>query len=162
MKYSQTTEGNSFLRYHEKADGNHLLMFASNAGLRLLGNSVRWHSDGTFYAAPKPLKQVYILHAYTGNGHMLPCAYYLTQKKDCVLYKKMFTQLKIAADEQGYILNPKIIDFELAAINAFKFHWPGAELKGCFFHYTQAVLRWAFRNGYKLHYSINTAYNFWF
>ena len=68
-----------------------------------------------------------------------------------------------AAEQKDYVLNPKTIvtDFELAAMNAYKFHWPGAELKGCFLHYTQSILRWAFRNGYKLHYTINTKFNTW-
>ena len=163
FKYSQTTDEEPFLRHHSKNEDNHLLMFASNEGLKLLSTSSRWHSDGTFFAAPKPFNQVYIIHAYTDNGHMLPCAYYLTQKKDCAIYKAMFTHLKNAAEENGYILNPKtiVVDFELAAINAYKFHWPGAEIKGCFFHFTQAVLRWAFRNGYKLHYSANTTFKLW-
>ena len=41
-------------------------------------------------------------------------------------------------------------------MNAYKFYWPGAELKGCFFHFNQAILTWAFRNGCKLPYSIKT------
>ena len=65
--------------------------------------------------------------------------------------------LKEGIEQMGLVLNPKTIvtDFEQAAINAYKFHWPNAELKGCFFHSNQAILIWAFRNGYKLAYSIN-------
>ena len=124
--------------------------------MKLLQNSKRWHSDGKFYAAPKPFKQVYIIHALTQNGHTLPCAYFLTEKKDCNLYKKLFTTLKNVAEQMDLVLNPKTVvtDFEHAAMNAYKFHWPGAELKGCFFHFNQAILRLAFRNGFKLHYTI--------
>ena len=69
---------------------------------------------------------------------MLPCAYFLTEKKDCNLYKKIFTALKNAAEQKDYVLNPKTIvtDFELAVMNAYKF-----------------------RNGYKLHYTINKKFN---
>ena len=61
------------------------------------------------------------------------------------------------------VLNLKTIvtDFEQAAMNAYKFHWSGAEIKGCFFHFNQAVLRWAFRNGFKLSYTIKTKFNIW-
>ena len=40
-------------------------------------------------------------------------------------------------------------------------HWSGAELKGCLFHFNQAILRWACRNGYNMAYSINTYFNAW-
>ena len=46
-------------------------------------------------------------------------------------------------------------------MNAYKFHWPGVKLKGCFFHFNQAILRWAFRNGYKLPYSTNYDFYAW-
>lgn len=88
---------------------------------------------------------------------------FFTQKRDCSLYKKMFSELKNSAEEIGCLFNPLSIvtDFELSAINAYKFHWPGAELKGCFFHYSQAIIRWAFKNGYKLHYWTNSYFNHW-
>ena len=40
-------------------------------------------------------------------------------------------------------LNPRVImvDFEKAAINAFRIHFPNAEIKGCWFHFTQAIHR---------------------
>ena len=41
-----------------------------------MSTSSRWHSDGTHFAAPKSFNQVYIIHAYKDNGHMLPCTYY--------------------------------------------------------------------------------------
>ena len=77
--------------------------------MKLLSNSKIWHSDGTFFAAPKPFKLVYIIHAYTCNGHMLPCAYFLTEMKDCNLYKKILTSLKTAAEQMNLVLNPKTI-----------------------------------------------------
>ena len=36
FKYSQTTDEEPFLRHHSKNEDNHLLMFASNEGLKLL------------------------------------------------------------------------------------------------------------------------------
>ena len=61
------------------------------------------------------------------------------------------------------VLNPKTIltDLKQAAMNAYKFNWPSVELKGCFFHFNQAILRWAFRNGYKLPYSTNYDFYAW-
>ena len=96
IKYTQTTDKMPFLRYYCRDPGSKFLFFASNEGIKLLSDSKRWHSDGTFFAAPKPFKQeffiYYIIHAYTSNGHMLPCAYFLTEKKDlyAIFIKKFF------------------------------------------------------------------------
>ena len=41
----------------------------------MLGQATRWHTDGTFFAAPKPFMQVYLLHAYDSNDNMVPCGF---------------------------------------------------------------------------------------
>lgn len=40
--------------------------------------------------------------------------------------------------------NPRIIgiDFEMAFINMCHYHWPDADLMGCFFHFSQAMVRY--------------------
>ena len=60
---------------------------------------------------------------------MLPCAYRLTEKKNAI-FIRIFTALKNAAEQNYYVLNLKniVTDFELAAMNPYKFHWPDAEL----------------------------------
>ena len=90
FKYTQTTDKMPFLRHYCRDPGSKFLFFASNEGIKLLSDSKRWHSDGTFFAAPKPFKQVYIIHVYTSNGHMLPCAYFLTEKNIAIFIKKNF------------------------------------------------------------------------
>ena len=43
----------------------------------------------------------------------------------------------------GLQLNPKkiICDYEKAQYNAFKFHFTNAEIKGCWFHFCQAIYK---------------------
>ena len=67
--------------------------------------------------------------------------------------------LQDRADELGLELNPKIImiDFELAAIKAFKRTFPSAEIKGCFFHFSKAIYQHAVSLGFKSFYTQNTA-----
>ena len=91
------------------------------------------------------------------------CVCFLTEKKDCNLYKKLFTTLKNVAEQMDLVFNPKIVvtHFEQAAMNAYKIDWPDAELKCWFFHFNQAILLWDFRNGFKLHYTIQTKFNTW-
>ena len=52
-------------------------------------------------------------------------------------------------------LSPHYIltDFEDAAINSFKFHFPSAILKGCFFHFSQCLWRKFAFYGFTVHYS---------
>ena len=53
---------------------------------------MHWIKINQFYAAPKPFKQVYIIHAYTSMGPSL--FLFVTQKKDQLLYQNMFSKLK--------------------------------------------------------------------
>ncbi len=48
-------------------------------------------------------------------------------------------------------MNPELVysDFEKAAQNAFRFHFPGVKLKGCWFHFRQAIIKHAFEIGMK-------------
>lgn len=54
-----------------------------------------------------------------------------------------------------------VADFERAFRKALKFHFPSISLKGCFFHFKQAVCRWIFTNGYKVTFAINLAFKKW-
>lgn len=44
-----------------------------------------------------------------------------------------------------------LTDFE----KALKSHFPGINLRGCYFHFKQAVGRWAFKHGYKIPFTNN-------
>ena len=43
-----------------------------------------------------------------------------------------------------------------------KFHFPSIKLRGCFFHFKQAVGRWIFKNGYKVTYTTCLLFQKWF
>lgn len=51
-------------------------------------------------------------------------------------------------------LNPQSItvDFEKAMLNAISVQFPGASVKGCFFHFTQCIFRAVQNHGFKLRY----------
>ena len=96
---------------------------------------------------------------------MLPLVYVLMQKRTYKAYSEVFDQLKrIAKDKYNSLLSPEIAltDFEKAARKALKYHFSNIKLKGCFFHFKQAVGRWIFKNGYKQTYNINTEFKQWF
>ena len=65
------------------------------------------------------------------------CVYALLPNKTEADYNRF---LKAALDFASYCSSSQIlIDFELAAANAFKEHFPSAELRGCYFHLTQKI-----------------------
>ena len=112
----------------------------------------------------KPFKQLYYIIAGKKGEQVRPAVYILMQKRTEAAYKEAFNQLKEIAASYNLVLNPLIAltDFEKAVRKALKFHFPGIKLKGCFFHFKQAIGRWIFKNGYKKTFMTNIAFKFWF
>ena len=74
---------------------------------------------------------------------MVPCCYALMnirRKKD---YNIIFKALKKETKNMNLSLDPKYImtGFEVAAINSFKFCFPGIKSKGCLFHFCQSLMQ---------------------
>lgn len=69
----------------------------------------------------------------------VPLVYVLASHKDVLTYSTIMEQLKIKEPS----LNPKhaMVDFESAAIRGISIEFPGTEINGCFFHFTQCIWR---------------------
>jgi hypothetical protein len=65
------------------------------------------------------------------------------QKKTFKAYDEVFEQLKRVAAKYSVSLAPTVAltDFEKVARKALRFHFPNITLKGCFFHFKQAIGR---------------------
>ena len=74
---------------------------------------------------------------------MHPCLFILTADRTKATYKRVLQQLKLSAAQHQYELKPTqfMSDFEQGAIGAFTEEFPGVNLKGCHFHFTQAIWR---------------------
>lgn len=107
--------------------------------IEVLQTSKKWFADGTFKVAPELFFQVYSLHCEVG-GSVLPAAYMLLTRKNCPTYTRALSAL---IGECGGVCEPStiIVDYELAAINAFKTVLPTSDVRGCFFHLSQCVYR---------------------
>ena len=138
-------------------------IFVSQIGIQYLSESQRWQGDGTFFSAPKPFKQVYMIFGAKSQEKLLPCVYVLMQNKSFVAYKELFDQLKYIAERYGYNLSPKFghTDFEHAVRKALRHCYPGIHLRGCYFHFKQAVGRWMFQHGFKMAYSHDELFRKW-
>ena len=80
-------------------------------------NSSYWIADGTFKVVPKEFFQLYTIHGHVFNK-TFPLVFVLMSDKLETSYKKVIDIIK----EKGSMDLPKtvIIDFEVAAYNAFK------------------------------------------
>ena len=66
---------------------------------------------------------------------MIPCAYALLTHKTIATYRCLLGEFKDNARKIKLSLKPRkvMLDFEMACINAYVFHFPEVEIKLCFF-----------------------------
>ena len=132
--HSTTQSGEEFLRYNE--DG--MMIFAADSDLEFLAIADHIFGDGTCKITPYGFKQQYTLHAYH-DGITYPCVYALLPGMDEPVYDRFLDQLlrllPRTLDKPISIMT----DFEIAAMNSLRRHFPWAEISGCYFHLGQAV-----------------------
>ena len=139
-----------------------MVVFVSDKGLELLSKSVQWHVDRTFRAAPKNFYQLYTFHAWYMD-EMRVCAFAFLTNKTAETYRRLLERMKTEATRLGFELRPEIIfsDFELAALNSFKQCFPGLIVRGCQFHFCQAIIRHVTTLGFKVRYSTDANFRHW-
>ena len=136
-----TLNNKDFLLVDEGED-NRLLMFSTRKNLNILCHCDAVYGDGTFYSSLLLFTQIYTLHGVL-NGTMLPLAYALLPSKNETDYTQMLNALDIILARMGLVLNPQsvVLDYELAAHNAWRTVRPWVQLKGCMFHFGQCIWR---------------------
>ena len=94
--------------------------------------------DGTFNVVPDLFFQLYTIHSQVGNNFP-PCLYFLLPNKTRITYDRMITILK----ELVPACNPTrfLLDFEKAPIGATEAGFPNCSVSGCYFHFTQSIMR---------------------
>ncbi|KAG8180604.1 hypothetical protein JTE90_018222 [Oedothorax gibbosus] len=138
--YCKTEKGADFLLYDSgsTSSNDRILVFGTNENLNFLQNSKHWFADGTFKTSPNLFTQLYTIHAIVKNENV-PVLFALLPSKSEAIYKKLFNAIKSLNPQ----LNPQtiLLDFERAAMNAFLASFPTASVRGCFFHFSQAIWR---------------------
>lgn len=137
--YTETCDGLKFLLKdtgHSSQD--RMLIFGTENSLDLLVSSRHWFGDGTFKTVPSLFGQLYTIHVMK-YGEVFPALYILMCRKKEDTYSEMLREIKSLRPG----LNPAyfLIDFEKAAISAFRKEFSHALVKGCFFHFTQSIYR---------------------
>jgi len=92
---------------------------------------------------PDSACQLYTLHGFC-EGEAAPLVWALLPNKTQGTYEELFKSIHDAMlknlSDTGSV-HTFLVDFELAAINALKVTLQDAVLKGCAFHFRQAILR---------------------
>lgn len=140
--WARTTQGERFLLSMDGEGDDKILIFASDLGLQELASADMYHVDGTFQTAPSIFYQIITLHASV-LGVMKPLVFGLLPNKETSTYVRFLQILRTAAAEKGYHLNPSRLmqDFKKALHNATLKVFPDAQVKGCFFHFSQCLWR---------------------
>ncbi|CAB4045553.1 Hypothetical predicted protein, partial [Paramuricea clavata] len=84
-----------------------------------------------------PFSQIYIVHAETENGKVLPAAFALLPNKQSATYEKMWMIIRDNCEIRTEV--NLMVDMELAVINAFESVFTCARVTTCFFHFRKAL-----------------------
>ncbi|XP_046546295.1 uncharacterized protein LOC124256350 [Haliotis rubra] len=140
-EYKTTISGDPFLLIDDGHD-KRILGFSTADNLCYLCESDTIYGNGTFFVAPTIFHQLYTIHGMV-DGNMFPLVFFFLPDTKEDTYTRMFRLLVDAAATRGHHLDPQKIqmDYEVASRNASAIVFPRSEWKGCFFHFTQCVLR---------------------
>ena len=114
----------------------------SDTGIEIMSQSEKWLFDGTFDKCPKLLKQLLTVHAQY-KDELFSCAYCVLPDKDSETYHTIFEKIKEILLQKNDEIKVKQImaDFEAALVNQLKISFDQAFIKGCWFHFNQAIIR---------------------
>ena len=137
--WKETWDGQNNLMHLDNNWG--IAIFGTRKQTKMLRRAKTLYVDGTFRSAPHPYKQIYTIHAEV-RGHVVTVATCLMLNKNTGSYRQVIQALKTAVRQvTGRRWRPTtiIVDFELAAINAFQSEFRNISVKGCYFHFNQAL-----------------------
>ncbi|KAL5010473.1 hypothetical protein ScPMuIL_012778 [Solemya velum] len=142
-EWTETTTGQQFLLADDNTNGR-ILLFSTQQNLTHLA------------AADQFMVMLYSFHAMV-DGVMFPLVYCLLSGKDQPIYTRLLTLLLETCQNFHIRLQPTtlFLDYEVAIRNAATQIFPGINIKGCFFHYTQCIWRNAQKHGLQVPYKDN-------
>ena len=131
-------------------DDQRILIFGCSELLNGLERSRFWLADGTFKVVPTLFFQLYTIHFSLTDGITPIGLYCLLANKTRDTYDRLLIEVKRLAPAAAP--DVILIDFESAAMSAFRQGFPQAQVKGCYFHLTQSIMRKAQDVGLKATY----------
>ncbi len=141
-EWAKTASGEDFLMEEDGQGQDKLIMFATEANIKLLCEAETIYVDRTFQTCPRLFYQIFTIHAFK-NGKQFPLVYALLPNKSRATYARAFELVKQKAQSLQVSLQPRITlsDFELAIKQAVELSFPTTEFRGCYYHFSQALMR---------------------
>ena len=143
-----------FLRNHLKTQftkliflfqirGRRHLVLASDKQLEVLQQSKTWYMDATFKLCRQPFTQLLTLNAFVKNGDFIkqvPLVFVIMSGKKKSDYKAVLQSIISILPGQPSV-KKVTLDFEKAMWSTVRQVLPNVTVKGCSFHWTEAVWR---------------------
>jgi hypothetical protein len=110
--------------------------------LALLSKCNVWYVDGTFKAVQRPFTQLFSVHGFIRqDSHVkqITLCYVIMSRRSTEDYKAVMTFLREKMTNSR--LKSVVLDFEAAACRAISEIFPDVTLRGCGFHWRQAMIR---------------------
>ncbi|KAI5645456.1 MULE transposase domain-containing protein [Phthorimaea operculella] len=124
----------------EADDKNPFFIFGTPKYKKYIEETDLFLVDGTFKVVPGPFEQLFSIHvdlnSTSEDTMVIPVFYCLLLDKKQETYEKLFQILK---ENFGLVISKLKCDYEMAVINAVKKIFPDVRVKGCFFHFSQAI-----------------------
>ena len=151
---TQTISGQLFLLFI--SEDKSIILLGTISNLQMLSSNNHWFMDGTFRVAPPFYKQIFTIHALL-QSKVLPLIYCILIDKKAETYTSVFRKIRDLCLEHNLILTPNLItlDFEKGLIVALQQEFPQSRLRGCYFHFCQAVFRQVQKLGFSVDYGNN-------
>lgn len=129
-------------------DGSKILIFVSHRVIETVKRKDAFiiQSDATYKILPHTddMYQIFTV-SYQYQRRVYPILYAIMERKTEEAYIKVFNVLKEQLN--GSKIEVSMSDYEAAVINAVQKVFPEVEAKGCFFHYSKAVVKKARKLG---------------
>jgi hypothetical protein len=133
----------NFMRGDIRVGEKRHIIMATGAQLELLAKAVEWYCDGTFKAVGIPFSQLWTIHAFVREGasiKQVPLAYVLMSGKSQNDYTAVLREI-IQILPTPPSVSTVMLDFEAALWAALHVVMPNVQIRGCSFHWSQAVWR---------------------
>ncbi|KAK3086339.1 hypothetical protein FSP39_017052 [Pinctada imbricata] len=147
-------EDENFFRGDLRVDTARHIIYASKTQLDLLETARQWYLDGTFKIIHKPFPQLFTIHAFIQKESCMkqvPLLFVMMSRRQKKDYDKVFQHIRSPlpnARVQSFTL-----DFEAATWRSIQEVFPEADIRGCSFHWGQAVMRKVANLGLKTTYN---------
>jgi hypothetical protein len=141
-KYCQTFDGNLFLLANLELNGERMLIYCSNNGLKMLRKGETWSMDGTFAVVKPPFCQLYSIMSEI-DGYSYPCLFAFLANKKSPTYRLLMETVYQKVTEKGVLaLRQVVLDFEGPVLKEFRSVFgPHIRITGCIVHFSRSIRR---------------------